>query len=244
MTEEKNEKNGFYTFLVILSALGILAIIIAVGFAFFYPGMTDNRETPHLSVGDFSFQKSPDQPDIQAPESETGLQNDIEEITNAESTETFPSAEGVTLDNSEALIDSLMSDRDDEGEGNLNITINEREEEKPAGVNRAVEDQPAAAVRNEPRYEKVIKDVYWIQVASFPNSVKAEELRDLLKGKGIDSTIQTRNVNDTLYYRVRIGAFSTKAEADNFDLMLQDLPEIAETQIYTTRIEEKKQINS
>lgn len=241
MTADKNEKNGFYTFLVILSALGILAIIIAVGFAFFYPGIADNNETPHLSVNNFPFQRKADQPDIGSPEETL---SGTEENNQPEGISADPDSEEVTLDSSEALIDSLMSEKDLQGEGNLHIHINDNEKEERTAEEKPVASVTPAAVKKEPRYETVIKEVYWIQIASFPNSVKAEELRDILKSKNIDSTIQTRNVNDKLYYRVRIGAFTSKAEVDNFESLLQDIPEITETQIYTTRVEERILVDS
>ncbi|MEW5691987.1 MAG: tetratricopeptide repeat protein [Candidatus Hydrogenedentota bacterium] len=57
---------------------------------------------------------------------------------------------------------------------------------------------------------------YIIQIGSFKEIIKAENLQNELKNKGIESYIETINVRNETYYRVRIGFFDSKEEANEF----------------------------
>jgi DedD protein len=57
---------------------------------------------------------------------------------------------------------------------------------------------------------------YWIQVASFKSRGKADDLRDNLKKQGIQALITTKEIDGTSYYRVRVGSFSSDAEAQSW----------------------------
>lgn len=57
---------------------------------------------------------------------------------------------------------------------------------------------------------------YWIQVGSFSTSSQAAKSVDLLKEKGLSSRVVLKTVNSKSVYRVRIGAYESKAEADKF----------------------------
>ncbi|QEN05705.1 SPOR domain-containing protein [Thiospirochaeta perfilievii] len=57
---------------------------------------------------------------------------------------------------------------------------------------------------------------YWIQVGSFSSSAQANKSVDLLKSKGLSSRVVLKSVNGKSVYRVRIGAYESKDEADKF----------------------------
>jgi len=255
MEAEKKESNGLTIFLVILSALGMLAIIIALAFAFFYPGNASSifsSGPPKLSsAGGTAENPEPVRESIDIS-GETLLENETEPTTETpDSTDNETISEDpintqmeVTLDDSDALIDSLMSDDEFETDGTLSIQFEREEKEEVIPVTQE-EPEVTVPVNNrventEPRYRTVEKEVYWLQVGSFPNSIKAEELKEQLNTYGIHSNIQTRDISGTLYYRVRIGAFKTRGEAESFDSQIKDLPEISDTRIYTATITEKE----
>lgn len=253
MESGKKESNGLTIFLVILSSLGMLAVIVILAFVFFYPGdVSDllNSKGPQVSAVDQRNLRIDMEPEVSAanpaeekPHDDTLEMNQEEEI----------SAElpDVDLDNSEAIINSLMEDDNTPSAGSnsdspLDIRFDRNEEaaavpEKQESV-APVRRDPAPEPAPQPRYRDVSRDVYWIQVASFPNSIKAEELQATLNQKGISSTIQTREINGTLYYRVRIGAFNSKGEAEQFDKTLMSLPQIDETRIYTSTVTERQRV--
>ncbi len=69
---------------------------------------------------------------------------------------------------------------------------------------------------------KTLKE-YWIQAASYSSLAKAEALRDNLSLKGVASRILTREIDGKTYYRVRIGPYKSKAEAEKFLIQIKKL---------------------
>ncbi len=69
---------------------------------------------------------------------------------------------------------------------------------------------------------RVVKE-YWIQAASYSSLAKAETLRDSLSLKGVASRILTKVINGKTYYRVRIGPYKSKAEAQTFLTQIKKL---------------------
>lgn len=57
---------------------------------------------------------------------------------------------------------------------------------------------------------------YWIQTGSYKSQDKAEELAALLSGKGLTARLFTNASGGATYYRVRIGPYGNKDEADKF----------------------------
>lgn len=63
--------------------------------------------------------------------------------------------------------------------------------------------------------QKTYKE-YWIQIASFTSRSKAEAVAEELKSNGIVCRILTKTINGTVYYRVRLGPYNNKNEAEKF----------------------------
>lgn len=57
---------------------------------------------------------------------------------------------------------------------------------------------------------------YWIQTGSYKSQTKAEELAALLSGKGLSARLFSYASRNVTYYRVRIGPYGNKGEADKF----------------------------
>lgn len=252
MESEKKESNGLPIFLVILSSLGMLAVIVILAFVFFYPGdISDliSSEGPQTSSFNQRVPELDVEPLLSAENPESKLP---EETSNKPEEETSMEVPEADLDNSDAIINSLMENdnqaEDDKGDSPLDIRFDERDEpdrniDKPAAEAPEIQEPVVEPEQvPQPRYRDVSRDVYYIQVGSFPNSIKADELQSVLNQKGIHSAVQTRDINGTLYYRVRIGAFSSKLEAEQFDLTLKSLPQIDETIIYTSTVTERQRI--
>jgi cell division septation protein DedD len=71
--------------------------------------------------------------------------------------------------------------------------------------------------RPQPQPAKpVLVNEYWIQVASVSSISRAEEVRDQLQAKGIPAVITSKVLETDTYYRVRIGPYTNKAEAEKF----------------------------
>jgi cell division protein FtsN len=57
---------------------------------------------------------------------------------------------------------------------------------------------------------------YWIQAGSYTSSSRAQEVADALEDQGLICKITTRTLSGTTYYRVRIGPYMSKGEAEKF----------------------------
>lgn len=66
------------------------------------------------------------------------------------------------------------------------------------------------------RKKLVTVKAYWIQVGSFSTSAKAKASVAALKERGLSSRVVLKVVNGKSVYRVRIGAYESKAEAETF----------------------------
>jgi len=88
---------------------------------------------------------------------------------------------------------------------------------KPIQVKKSI-SVPRKTVKTrkavKPRPETVKQ--YWIQAGSYKSNSKAEDLKSRLALKGIAARIVTRNISGTTYFRVRIGPYINKNEAEKF----------------------------
>lgn len=71
-----------------------------------------------------------------------------------------------------------------------------------------------SAKPSQPTTPRVAVTEYWIQAGSFSDKVNAEEARTKLLNTKIDSEVFTKVVDSKTYYRVRIGPYKTKTEAE------------------------------
>ncbi|OQX29729.1 MAG: hypothetical protein B0D92_02200 [Spirochaeta sp. LUC14_002_19_P3] len=63
-------------------------------------------------------------------------------------------------------------------------------------------------------FKTVQESAYWVQVFSSADQSSAEEIREKFSVLGFPSTIQIKKINGTLRYRVRLGAFARRSEAE------------------------------
>ncbi|MBO4729257.1 MAG: SPOR domain-containing protein [Spirochaetaceae bacterium] len=75
-----------------------------------------------------------------------------------------------------------------------------------------VTKKPAQTAAAAPKKTTVTE--YWIQTGSFSSREYAENAQDIIASYKIDSEIFTKEVNGKTWYRVRMGPYKTKTEAD------------------------------
>jgi len=89
---------------------------------------------------------------------------------------------------------------------------------KPAAAAKP-EAKPSAAAKSsapaKPAPVKTIND-FWIQTGAFSAQVRAEDARELLATKGITSIIENREINGRVWYRVRLGPYTSEREANHW----------------------------
>lgn len=95
---------------------------------------------------------------------------------------------------------------------------------------------PAVAKKSAPKAEAKKIDEYWIQAASFTSRGRADELKQGLAEKGVAALISVKDISGKSWYRVRIGPYSAKAEADGWLGRLKDTPGCAEAYVSKTTV--------
>jgi len=143
------------------------------------------------------------------------------------------SSEGSDLDKDKITI---SDDNKDSGKTVVSLPVKKIEQPKVSSVDPIVKKsepavKKAADKTPAPKSMKSVKE-YWIQTNSFSTIARAEEERKAITGKGFPAVIQTKVAGDKTFYRVRIGSYSTRAEAEKFLYWIKDIKGYEESQIY------------
>jgi Cell division protein len=120
---------------------------------------------------------------------------------------------------------------------------------KSAAAGKGAVQKPAAAPKQAPAPAKkeaaksvpkkaVTVTEYWIQTGSFTSKLNAEKARDTLEARYLDAEIFTRENAGTTTYRVRIGPYKTKAEADYWLGTVKEIPDFSGS--YVSEVKNKK----
>ena len=76
---------------------------------------------------------------------------------------------------------------------------------------------------------------FWVQVAAYSNKKTAENARSVLSDKKINSDIYTyEDAKSKLFYRVRVGPFTTKSEAEYWQSKIVEIADFAKAGSYVT----------
>lgn len=90
--------------------------------------------------------------------------------------------------------------------------------------------KPAASTTTEKPVTR-----YWVQVASYTNKKTAENSRAILSDSKINSDIYTyQDENGKLYYRVRVGPYTTKSEAEYWMSKIAQISDFSKAGSYVT----------
>ncbi|MBB6481571.1 SPOR domain-containing protein [Spirochaeta isovalerica] len=228
---------------VVLSALTVIAIVIAAGLFFFFPSEEGasgqprlsslSSETPGRDFDPVEFVRNADgYPEMVAP-AETENEFSMGE-------ESAPEA-AVAPEETTSEPEELASEATD---GTAEEDVPNVIEKTPAKPAETVKPAQAAPVAKAPETRKISVTVYWIQVGSYTDLTKAEEVRTYLLGRDVSSEIQTRSVDGTTYYRVRIGAFQSKGEADKFLDPIKDMKNFEDSYVVQTTMIREVPVNN
>ena len=111
----------------------------------------------------------------------------------------------------------------------------QKAETKPKA--KTTKTAPAAASKPaaQPAKTEPKKTQYWVQVAAYSNKKGAEGARSILDENKIPSDIFTyRDNKDKLYYRVRVGPYTTKSEAEYWQSKITEISDFAKAGSYVT----------
>lgn len=77
---------------------------------------------------------------------------------------------------------------------------------------------------------------YWVQVASYSTKKAAESARDILQNNKINADIFTyQDSTGTIYFRVRVGPYTTKSEAEYWMNKIIEIKDFAKSGAYVTK---------
>jgi DedD protein len=93
---------------------------------------------------------------------------------------------------------------------------------------RAAAPKTAAAPAQKPR------DNFWVQTGSFSTVARAEGVKDTLASKGITSLIENRDVDGKTFFRVRVGPYTSKNEADYWLALIKSIHGFEESLVFKT----------
>jgi len=80
---------------------------------------------------------------------------------------------------------------------------------------------------------KTIND-FWVQTGAFSAQVRAEDARETLANKGITSIIENREINGKIWYRVRVGPYTSEREANHWLEIVKLIDGFSDSQIRQT----------
>ena len=85
-----------------------------------------------------------------------------------------------------------------------------------AATSTAAAKPKASSTSAAPAAPKPSTEQYWIQVASFTKRGNADDLKESLSKKGMAASIMVKDIDGKSWYRVRIGPYASKAEAEGW----------------------------
>ena len=107
---------------------------------------------------------------------------------------------------------------------------------KAAPVNTVSASKPkaSATVKSSAATEKV-PDRFWVQCASYSAKKNADEAKAILEEKKIQCEVFTfTDAKGELHFRLRVGPYTTKGEADYWKKRIDEMPQFAKNGTFVT----------
>jgi cell division protein FtsN len=205
--------------IIIISVSVFLAVVLGVGLFWFYPKPKPAQETPSAGVPKTTFdpiewvRTREGYPPISAPESKPG-------------------------DKKEDVIIVYGEKKKEE-----RVVKNVEPVAPPAAVAPKAQtspvvrkDVPASAPKapTKPAVKAAKAREFVIQVGSFASRDKAEQAARTLKEKGLTGVINSRTVNESQFYRLRLGPYASKGEAEKFLDWVKSVQGFQDSMIFET----------
>jgi DedD protein len=220
---------------IIFSTTFFLLIVVGIGLIWMYPGA---RNEPAVAG-------------TEAGSREAGADFDPVEWVRSDN-----QSPGIVLEPTEPEGDSFVVVYGDPGEGAEEILKTQpevlQEESRAAPVRTAppaaVQPAPSRAVKSttvraenpEPASRTVGVTEYWIQTGSYTSRSRADLIKKELDELGLNGRILSKDINGTQYYRVRVGPYEDKAEADKFLAWVKDREQFQQS--YISQVYRKKTV--
>ena len=109
---------------------------------------------------------------------------------------------------------------------------------KPAASATKTETSATKKTTTEKPAAKTTVTEYWVQTGAFSNREYAENAQDSIAAYKIESEIFTKEVSGKTWYRVRMGPYKTRTEADYWMTVIKSDPIFADS--YITEVKTSK----
>ena len=101
---------------------------------------------------------------------------------------------------------------------------------------------PKATTTPKPKSSTVVKPTtpaktindFWVQTGAFSALVRAEDAKETLAAKGITSIVENREINGKIWYRVRLGPYTSEREANHWLEIVKLIDGFSDSQIRQT----------
>lgn len=103
----------------------------------------------------------------------------------------------------------------------------------PRAVSKPAPAQPKPAPSAAPP-KKIHKD-FWVQAGSYSTRERADSVKENLEQKGITAIITSQQVNEQMFYRVRVGPYVSHGEADYWLAMIKSISGFENSQVWESQ---------
>ncbi|OJF77040.1 MAG: hypothetical protein BKP49_04070 [Treponema sp. CETP13] len=160
----------------------------------------------------------------------TTKQNVTENATSVTQTTNTPGSTTIDLSNKQE-----QDTQKTENSSTKKIVVVKKEEPKQTTVKSQVTSSSVTKKAETKTPVKKVVNSFWVQAASYTNKINAEKARDTLLAEEIPGEVFTYSSKDgTTYYRLRVGPYTTKSEAEYWNKRIKLVDEFAKTQSYVT----------
>jgi len=236
---------------IIFSVTLFLVVVVGAGFIWFYPG-----ESPEYAERSGEMESEGAQSDfdpiewVRTSDEYPGL----EEKKPSEEEDGFVVVYGENGEEEKPAEEEPAAEKEKAAEASTADTEPSRSkevekapevEEKPKSVSKPAaskkESEPAQREKQYTGTKKTIRTVeYWIQAGSYTSKTRAERVQERLGEKGFAGRVETKEIDGTLYYRVRIGPYRNEGEADKFLTWVKDIKDFEKS--YVSKVYRTKEV--
>jgi cell division protein FtsN len=204
---------------IIFSVALFLLIVVGIGLIWLYPGSRDQPVVADEGVS--SREAGADFDPVEWVRSENEIKGLEEEEVEVED-ENFVVVYGDPGEKQAEDTPKVESDDSGDADGAVRDTtsppsVTTRVPEKETPAPPAKPSTPRPVEQDRPPVTRTVGVTeYWIQTGSYTSRTRADTIKRELDELGLSGRILSKEIDGTQYYRVRIGPYGEKAEADKF----------------------------
>lgn len=211
--------------LVIIAVCALFVVVFVVGLWFSLPKSNRNQNLENLPYQIVEYGVSSPTPiKPMTTESPEELQQSSEESQNITQNEDSKLKKVNLFESTDRNSSSSLATK----------KTKKRENELPTTwiATPVITPKPVKTPSRTYKSRKITKTIeFWIQAGSFSKKSNAKTRSDIIKEHGFSPQIQTREIKNITQYRVRIGPYNEKAEAEKFLNWLKVLDGLSESYI-------------